>query len=374
MDRAMHLLREGSALRLDESACLPLRSRFGGCSACADACPAGVLHVRVAALELADGCLGCGRCAAACPTEALSLQGYGIVAAAPLAGDTTRIECWKVPAARAGAGAVRVPCLGSLSPGRLLQLWREAGDGALELVDRGWCGACTAGSRDRHPAQQALDIARLWLEEVGVPAHRLPRLVSQPLPAREMPKDIPAPESERPISRRQFLRSLAAPVPVGAAGAPAFAASARRESPERRRMLDALDAIAAERGTAVPEEFFARLSNNGTCADQRICTAICPTGALAVRARDGRTALEFDPERCIACGACERACPEHALSLDAHAGRRERRVLAMHRPRRCAACGEQYTAKDEDDGLCLACRKTRKFLRSGAALWRAAQQ
>jgi formate hydrogenlyase subunit 6/NADH:ubiquinone oxidoreductase subunit I len=189
-----------------------------------------------------------------------------------------------------------------------------------------------------------------------------------------MPKEIPPPESERPISRRQFLRAITAPVPVGGPGAPAFPASARRESTERRRVLNALGAVAAERGTTLPDELFARVTNAGTCADHRICTAICPTGALAVRAVDGQAALEFDAEACIACGACERACPEHALSLDAHGGERERRIVAMHRPQRCTACGEQYTAKDEDDGLCLSCRKTRKFLRSGAAMWRAARQ
>ncbi len=90
--------------------------------------------------------------------------------------------------------------------------------------------------------------------------------------------------------------------------------------------------------------------------------------------QDRRVVLEFDAETCIACGACERACPEHALAFEPHGGAREHRIVAMHRPRSCAACGEQYTAKDEDDGMCLACRKSRKFLRSGAALWRAARQ
>jgi ferredoxin len=262
-----------------------------------------------------------------------------------------------------------------LSTGRVLELWRAAGEAGLEVVDRGWCGACSAGGGDRHPAQASLDAARLWLEALGVEPERLPRIVSRPLPAREMPEAIPAPETERPVSRRQFLHALAAaPVPVGAPGAPAFPASARRESGERRRVLDALGAIAAERGTQLPDELFARVTNNGACADHRICTAICPTGALAVRAVDGQAALEFDAETCIACGACERACPEHALSLQAHGGARERRIVAMHRPRRCAACGEQYTAKEDDGGLCLSCLKTRRFLRSGAATWRAARQ
>jgi ferredoxin len=372
---ALRSLRDGAALRLDEGACLPLRSKAGQCSACADVCPAGVLRAEVAAIGLDEGCLNCGRCAAACPTEALSLEGYGIAATARAGTGPLRIECWKVMRSRSGTEAVRVPCLGGLSTGRVLELWRAAGEAGLELVDRGWCGACSAGGGDRHPAQGSLDAARLWLEALGVEPERLPRLVSRPLPAREMPESIPAPETERPVSRRQFLHALAAaPVPVGAPGAPAFPASARRESGERRRVLDALGAIAAERGTPLPEELFARVTNNGACADHRICTAICPTGALAVRALDGQTALEFDAETCIACGACERACPEHALSLQAHGGARERRIVAMHRARRCAACGEQYAAKDEDQGLCASCRKTRRFLRSGAALWRAARQ
>jgi ferredoxin len=368
-------LRDGAALRLDEGACLPLRSKVGQCSACADACPAGVLRAGVAAIDLAEGCLDCGRCAAACPTEALSLEGYAIAATAHSGAGPLRIECWKVMRSRTGTEAVRVPCLGGLSTGRLLELWRAAGDAGLELMDRGWCAACSAGGGDCHPVQGSLDAARLWLEALGVEPWRLPRLVSRPLPAREMPEAIPAPENERPVSRRQFLRALAAaPVPVGGPGAPAFPASARRESTERRRVLDALGAIAAERGTPLPDELFARVTNNGACADHRICTAICPTGALAVRALDGQAALEFDAEACIACGACERACPERALSLQAHGGVRERRIVAVHRPRRCTACGEQYTAKDEDDGLCTSCRKTRRFLRSGAALWRAARQ
>lgn len=374
MAHSLRSLREDAALQLDEGACLPLRSRFGQCSACAEACPAGVLRASVASVDLSEGCLNCGRCAAACPTEALALEGYGIAAMPPAGSGPLRVECWKVGRSRTGADAVRVPCLGGLSTGRLLELWRTAGEAGLELVDSGWCGPCSAGGGERHPVQRALDATRLWLEAVGIEAERLPRLVSRPLPAREMPKEIPAPESERPISRRQFLRVISAPVPVGGPGAPAFPASARRESTERRRVLNALGAVAAERGDALPDELFARIANNGTCADHRICTAICPTGALAVRAVDGQAALEFDAEACIACGACERACPEHALSLEAHGGERERRIVAMHRPRRCAACGGEYTAKEEDQGLCPSCRKTRKFLRSGAAMWRAARQ
>lgn len=333
-----------------------------------------MLHTSPAAVALAEGCLHCGRCVAACPTEALALEGYGIATPPHAGSGPLRVECWKVMRSRTGADAIRVPCLGALSAGRLLELWSVAGDAGLELMDRGWCGACSAGGGECHPAQRALDTARLWLEAIDVEHRRLPRLVSRPLPARRMPTEIPSPDSERPVSRRQFLRAMSAPVPVGGPGAPAFPASARRESTERRRVLHALERIARERGTALPNEIFPRVANNGSCADHRICTAICPTGALAVRMMDEQAVLEFNAETCIACGACERACPEHALALEAHGGERGRRIVAMHRPRRCTACGEPYTAKEADGGLCLSCRKTRKFLRSGAAMWRAARQ
>ena len=66
-------LRSDFALSHEEGACLPLRSTFGQCHACADACPAGALTVSVARVELSEACTGCGQCAAACPTQALSL-------------------------------------------------------------------------------------------------------------------------------------------------------------------------------------------------------------------------------------------------------------------------------------------------------------
>lgn len=290
------------------------------------------------------------------------------------AGGALTVECWKVDRARTAGNTVRISCLGALSTGRVLELWRASGEAGLELVDRGWCKACSAGGGGCHPAQRALDAANLWLEALGVESPRQARFVRRPLPSKEMPLELPEPATERPVSRRQFLRSLSTPVPVGGPGAPAFPAGKRHESAERRRTLNALGAIAVERGAALPDELFPRVANNGACADHRICTGACPTGALAVKAVDGRAALEFDAETCIACGACERACPEHALSLDAHGGQRGLRIVALHRQQRCASCGETYSAKEADDALCLSCRKTRKFLRSGAALWRAARQ
>jgi ferredoxin len=371
METSLHALNDGARLRLAEGACLPLRSDFGGCRACASACPAGVLDVTVDRVALADGCLHCGRCMAACPTEALALDGFEIAAPAP-GQQPLEIECAKVPAGQRSAHAIEVPCLGGLSAGRLAALHEAAGERGIALVDRGWCQQCSAGGAGAHPARAATERIVLWLEAVHDP-RPAPRFVERPLPPQLMPAQIPPPpEPVDPgpaVSRRQFFRTLAAdPVgrsrratPMGGDGRAAFPASQRRESPERRRLLDALDAAAARAGATVPAEFFARLAVIGVCADHRVCTAACPTGALTVVATEGAASLTFASTSCIGCGACARACPEGALLVEQHGGERATAVLARHEQKVCGTCGDLFTPR-AGEAVCLACSKTQRFI------------
>lgn len=368
----MHALHAAVKLLLEEGACLPLRSRFGGCRACASACPAGVLDVTVDRVALADGCLQCGRCTAACPTSALHLDGFAVGGNPPTGNEPLEIECAKVAAAHRSADAIEVPCLGGLSAGRIAAWHEAAGDRGIELIDRGWCGRCSAGGCAQRPAQPALQEVVLWLDAVADPRPR-PRFTERPLPAESMPAAIPLrPEPDDPgpaLSRRSFFRTLATdPIgrgrkstPIGGAGRAAFPASARRESPEKRRLRDALDAAAARAGSTLPNEFFARVTGNGTCLDDRICVGACPTGALNVVETEGAAALTFAATACIGCGACARACPEHALEVAAHGGERAPVVIATHVLRACSTCGEHFAAP-EAETECLACRKSRRFI------------
>jgi ferredoxin len=372
--RGAQVLREGARLQLDEGACLPLRSRFGQCRACESACPVGVISVTVERVALADGCTGCGRCAAACPNEALRIEGFAVPAPAPAGAAAVELECAKVPAARRSADAKVVPCLGGLSAGRLAELTAQAGGRAIHLVDRGWCGRCSSGGGASHPAQRAVDAVMLWIEALGPHAaarQPAPKVVERPLPLTLMPEAIPPPEpAEAPapvMTRREFLRAVAerplggTRTPIGGNGRAAFPGHARRPSPERGRLLGALDEIGRRLESAVPEEFFPRVTNNGACADHRVCTAACPTAALKAASADGSVELRFSGEHCIACGACVRACPEQALALEAHGGGRAPEVIARHVPRRCAQCGEEYTPRD-GEALCLPCTKSRRFM------------
>jgi ferredoxin len=363
-------LSDGARLRHDEGACLPLRSDFGRCRACVGACPVRVLDVTIERVALAEGCLHCGRCVAACPTDALRLEGFELPRL-PEGSGPLRVECAKVPAAQRASDGVCVPCLGGLSVGRLAALHDVAGARGVELIDRGWCGRCSAGGGEGNPVRGALEKVAMWLEALADP-RPAPRLRTLPLPAELMPADIPPPREsveEARLSRRQFFATLATDPtgrrrgarPMGGDGRAAFPASERRESPERRRLLDALDAAAERGGREVPSEFFPQVTSTGRCLDHRICSGACPTGALKVADAGGRADLTYDAATCIACGACARACPEGALAVREHGGERSPVVLATHSLRACGTCGETFTPRDGET-VCMSCGKTQRFV------------
>lgn len=379
------LLRADRALMHEEGACLPLRSRHGQCRACAQACPVGALDVSLSGVALNEACMGCGRCVAACPTEALMLPELVPLLAVPpsepaAAGQVVRMECRKVPAS-AHSGPTRVvPCLGAVRAGQLMA-WAAQGADVL-VVDRGWCETCEAGCGEgaaaepaAHPADVALGAARLWLESVG--ASPLPRRVREPLPLTQRPAAIPpAVAPVEPLSRRSFFRAAVErsagrektqATPMGGDGRAAYPADQRQPSPERERQLRALQAIVGVRGGGVPGEFFAQLHVGSDCCDQRLCVALCPTAALTVVEDGGVARLQVSGERCIACGVCQRACPEGALQMQPFGGQPGIQTLITHRRIACPSCGDHYTVVDgatdgESTSLCPSCAKSQRFM------------
>ena len=132
-------LREDQPLGLLEDACLPMRTpRYATCRACENVCPVKAIHIGETAIYLDENCVRCGRCVAACPMGALGLPGFSVLDALRENTMTLSVDCWKVPDKLSPEGAVRVPCLGGLSPGRILELVAMAGAGSLELLDRAY--------------------------------------------------------------------------------------------------------------------------------------------------------------------------------------------------------------------------------------------
>lgn len=373
-------MRGDVSLQITAGRCLRLRSRYSDCEKCAQACPPRVLRVNNECIELADGCLRCAQCCAACPTDALKMEGLAANRLRISAGKTPLyIDCWKVAASQSPRDAIRVPCLGGI-PLRDLVRWHAASAGRqIVLIDRGWCGQCSAGRRADHPAQGALEAARALLAGLGAAAEALPRLESLPLPRTRMPADIPEPLAAQQLSRRAFFAAVTRRVARTTAPAAANEDAERAQAPRprlaktdiaaRSRLMRHASVLAARHGRRLPAELFPALRISEACRDHQVCASVCPTAALRAYRNDDElvTGIVFDAAACIACADCTRACPERALTLvpqgdgEVPGGAAE---LTRWTLRECHDCGDGFADCGSSD-VCPTCRKTRELARAG---------
>lgn len=364
-------LREDRPLGLFEDACLPLRApRYATCRACEIVCPAKAIRIGETAIQLDESCVRCGRCAAACPMGALALPGFSVADVPQEKTNPLSIDCWKVPKKLSPEGSVRVPCLGGLSAGRILELVTRAGAHPLELLDRGWCSKCNAGSSTNHPAQASLEQAVALLEATGLATDQMPILRSAHLPASLMPIDIPEHVTETGMSRRAFFSALTsktvATIDKVKPLAPKLEARQRRgferapvSSRERERMLRGMELICKSADSTPPPKLFFRVAISDACNNHQLCASICPTGALAVFERGGCAEIIFDTKLCIGCNECHLICPSSALSvlpngydmLPDHPIR-----LTSFGENICPECGQTYADK-AGENLCPQCQK-----------------
>ena len=303
-------------LRLRFDACLVAQSLPQACNHCVSNCPSQALRLSGDGPILEGECLGCGRCAAACPTGALQVEGFEEVDLLRNRNGFCRVECWKVPNAISSDGANRVPWVAGIGLEQLLEWGEAAGDVPVAIVDRGWCGGCTAGS-DRDTIQGLVDAAAALLTECGWPESLLPRKVCEPLPGRLMPADIPQPVAELHANRRGlFSRRDTGTVASPVTGEPGQQRLGKVCTiPKRDRLLEVAQRLAGQRGRPAPASLYPALRVSDQCRGVGACVACCPPGALRCYEEDGWSGVEFDAAACLACGLCMQACRDGALSV-----------------------------------------------------------
>ncbi|MDO8466232.1 MAG: 4Fe-4S binding protein [Gallionella sp.] len=344
--------------------------RYATCRACEEICPVKAIRVGETAIQLDENCVRCGRCAAACPMGALALPGFSVPEAPQEKVRSLKVDCWKVPEKLSSEGSVRVPCLGGLSTGRILELVAMSGTYPLELLDRGWCSKCKAGSSTDHPVQANLNQTRSLLEAAGLEASRLPVLRNVHLPTDLMPIDIPEPVTETRMSRRAFFSALTAKTAVTIDKVKPLTSGmeARRRrgfekapvsSRERERLLCWMELICKSAGVAQPPGLFYRVAISDACNNHQLCASICPTGALGVFDQGSHTELIFDTRLCIGCNECHSICPSKALSVlpNGYSALPDHPIrLTSFGENTCPECNQTYTDKTGEN-LCPQCKK-----------------
>jgi Fe-S-cluster-containing hydrogenase component 2 len=353
-------------------ACALVRVGAGVCTACQTACPADAIEVSDTGVQLANRCLGCGRCVGACPTGALNLRGLAVEWPLPNGDEVIAVECAKVPPAQRAASARVVPCLGCLSPARLLELVVENPQHPVQLVGHGWCQNCGAGRGLDAVLTDRLENVRQLLSEAGWPQARLPARREQPLPLAHMSAELSSPADSEKVDRRRFLGRLAGQaVQVVATSHPQEAPApvrsvVRREDgvfPERVRWVHAVARLVQATGCPIPERAFPALRVVRECRDHGVCAAVCPTGALRRYQTGTHVGLEFTAAWCIRCDLCTRHCPGQALALDASAAVAAHPLapvtVTLHPRQVCPECGTAVNA----EGLCPLCQKSKSLMR-----------
>lgn len=360
----------GSARRLGflPQACLSLRLWLQACERCVAVCPVTALKLDDGGITISEACMGCGRCVPACPSAALRVKGFE--APPPVLEGEVVVECWKVASPKHGKQpSVRVPCLGGISEFALLELVVAAQGWPVQLMDRGWCAGCIAGGGDVHPAAAAVREVEKILTKLGAPAAWFPQIVRTPLPSALMPKGIPDPLSQLPLSRRgffsAFMSEATATLTSAASGADKVGAAPRTFSlavvagREAKQAATLILALAKRAGTQPSAALFPSVELGTTCCNHGICAAACPSGALLRHEDDAASGILFDPTACLACGVCVGVCPEHAVRLlpegnPAHAIYPVNLQHLAHRD--CSECGEKFSGKSESQ-VCPACAK-----------------
>jgi ferredoxin len=370
------------ALWVNTQECLAVRFPHAGCNACVDTCPIGALQPANGTWALSDDCVGCGRCAARCPTEALVITGFDRSGGVTVPGKPLRVDCERVPSASSPEGALRLPCLGGLGTDGLLRLFSRSPAG-VTMLDRGLCPDCPAGGGPRLPVSAALDEANGLLGDIGVSPDRQIRIEYQRLPDGAAPAMPPPQTHAERVTRRGLWKALAAgavrvrepverPDPPASLGRPAPPDGSVRATPSKRLAVIArLRSLADDETRALPARLFPSLAIGNTCQDHNLCVHLCPTGALELAESDTRREIHFDPERCIECAACIRACPEGAInwgrSTDGMPAATQ--ILTARETRVCGECGAGFVDRQsghDDEALpaCPACRRSRQLMQS----------
>lgn len=327
------------------------------CGTCINVCPYDAIerdaknHLRIRVDHMA--CEGCGACASACPTMALRFtepapkELYTRLSALlrPLSPQvkgersTVLFHCGEMGMRvlkEAGQRPlpypetvlpVEVPCLRYVSEANMLAAFQfgAAGVGLLG------CYTCVHGEREL--LYRNLDFCHMTLDAFGLGRERLRLLTA-----------AEGGEAEAVSGLSSFAHGLE-DSPIRWKGRPTSHWNSRAViAAAIEEFIEQLDREPGQRAVDASQPYaFADVQASG-CTMCRSCVNACPVNAF--RLDESTSSLKFKPIACVACGLCEKVCPEDVIEL-----RREiflerdafdYQTVAQDDMVACSKCGKPY--------------------------------
>jgi len=262
------------------------------CRACLEACPRGLLSLAEEAPRPVSGCDGCNACVAACRLGALLPRtGDDALPPDPVPGQGEWVVACHV--ASASEYNDQVPCLAAIPESAACL---AALRGVRRIVFQS--GDCRRCPRDGGSGVVDRALARTLSFLRGGPLE--PLVERRFLPGQE-------PSARATLTRRGLLSFWRQRIPAGTDGAT-----------HRTPWIRTVEAVRSVAG-GVPDhrarERFLDIRIAPSCTGCRVCSEVCPTGAIERSDSAEGVVIRFAFWKCTGCGNCEACCLPGALSL-----------------------------------------------------------
>ncbi len=282
--------------------CLKSHHVLAACKACIDVCKKEALSILDNSIAFnATKCTGCGACISVCPTEAIissdpKLLSLPNIVKYAAKGEKVSFACSLVKS----DDAVKVPCLQQLDASLLLDAVSQ-GTTNIKLI-KGDCAdcvrynkECSAESLANKVNQLTIGIAKVVLEEK---------------------------EPEVNLGRRMFLgKILKTATPEAAAEEtklempPELEKEPKKRVPAKWQRTVQFLHKTANAEAAATVKLFRPVIDKERCSGCRLCTTVCPPGALKVKLDGEDLVFSVIPKNCIGCKICEDTCYLKAIKL-----------------------------------------------------------
>ena len=359
LDRLLHLFEDADSgeqvnLKVWNHLCLNIRSGRKLCRACEDSCPVQGIKQTGKEVQISD-CISCGLCAVACPTGVLDQLWDGFVRVINVSRDRRPYIWLTCHRAAPINDAVRLNCLGELTPELVFYLLCQGSRKVNILYQPELCQDCRCQTGRSN-----------WINTLEKLGCIYPADTDCLRVYCDLPENTPETKLSVDYSRRGMLRALSG--------------EARRimdellsQQPEehsyhrfsqslslRRKLFRyVISHLEPEKVKLMEPGYLRHPEIDERCTFCGSCSILCASGAMKMEKSETGISLTVDPTACNMCGLCAATCPAQAIKVDwtiPNDGPAHRISLAQGELKTCTLCHQSYLANiSQNQTICPGC-------------------